>query len=88
VTAAVKLIAAIAALWLGAGVHALAQTAYPDRAIKIINPFSAGSPVDFVGRLIARKLEAAWGQPVLVEVRSGAGGTIGANFVAKSPTAS
>ena len=53
--------------------------------IKIINPFSAGSPVDFVGRLVANKLEAAWGQPVVVEVRNGAGGTLGANFVAKSP---
>ena len=83
-TAAFKFAAAIAALWLG-GAPSLAQTAYPERTIKIVNPFSPGSPVDFVGRLIARKLEAAWGQPVLVEVRSGAGGTIGANFVAKSP---
>ena len=83
-TAALKFVATLAALWLGAGAPSLAQTAYPDRTIKIVNPFSAGSPVDFVGRLIARKLEAAWGQPVLVEVRSGAGGTIGANSVAKA----
>lgn len=81
---ALKFAAAVAALWVGAGASSHAQTAYPDRTIKIVNPFSAGSPVDFVGRLIARKLEAAWGQPVLVEVRSGAGGTIGANFVAKA----
>jgi tripartite-type tricarboxylate transporter receptor subunit TctC len=85
VRAAFKFAAAVAALWLGADAPSLAQTAYPERTIKIVNPFSPGSPVDFVGRLIARKLEAAWGQPVLVEVRSGAGGTIGANFVAKSP---
>jgi tripartite-type tricarboxylate transporter receptor subunit TctC len=79
-----KFVAALAALWFGAGAPSFAQTVYPERAIKIVNPFSAGSPVDFVGRLIARKLEAAWGQPVVVEVRSGAGGTIGANSVAKA----
>jgi tripartite-type tricarboxylate transporter receptor subunit TctC len=79
-----RLAAAVIALALVAQAPALAQN-YPDRAIKIINPFSAGSPVDYVGRLIARKLEAAWGQPALVEVRSGAGGTLGANFVAKAP---
>jgi tripartite-type tricarboxylate transporter receptor subunit TctC len=76
--------AAIFALSFCASAPAFAQTSYPDRPIKIVNPFSAGSPVDFVGRLIARKLEQAWGQPVLVEVRSGAGGTIGANSVAKA----
>jgi tripartite-type tricarboxylate transporter receptor subunit TctC len=76
--------AAIIVLCLWSSAPALAQTSYPDRPIKIVNPFSAGSPVDFVGRLIARKLEAAWGQPVLVEVRSGAGGTLGANSVAKA----
>jgi tripartite-type tricarboxylate transporter receptor subunit TctC len=65
-------------------VPAHAQTTYPERTIKIINPFSAGSPVDYVGRLIASKLEAAWHQPVVVEIRNGAGGSIGANFVAKS----
>jgi tripartite-type tricarboxylate transporter receptor subunit TctC len=84
VTAALKFAAAVAALWLGAGASSHAQTAYPNRPIRIVNPFSAGSPVDFVGRLIAQKLEAAWSQPVLVEVRSGAGGTIGANSVAKA----
>jgi tripartite-type tricarboxylate transporter receptor subunit TctC len=72
-------------LALGAPAPALAQTNYPERTIKIINPFSAGSPVDFVGRLVASKLEAAWHQPVVVEVRNGAGGTIGASFVVKSP---
>jgi len=58
---------------------------YPDRPIRIINPFPSGSPVDVIGRLIADQLEKAWGQPVLVESKSGAGGTVGANFVAKAP---
>jgi tripartite-type tricarboxylate transporter receptor subunit TctC len=81
----VRLAATVVAWVLALGVAALAQTTYPDRTIKIINPFSAGSPVDYVGRIIARKLEAAWGQPVVVDIRNGAGGTIGANFVAKAP---
>ena len=78
------------ALWLcvlcpaGALHPAAAQSSYPDKPIRIINPFPAGSPVDYVGRLIANKLELAFGQPVVVESRSGAGGTVGANAVAKS----
>jgi len=70
-------------VWLGAATAVLAQT-YPDKPIRIVNPFPPGSPVDFVGRLVAAKLEAASGQPAVVESRSGAGGTVGANSVAKS----
>ena len=57
---------------------------YPDRPIRIINPFPPGSPVEFIGRQVADRLSKAFGRPVLLESRSGAGGTIGANFVAKS----
>lgn len=81
----IRLAVALATLAFGAATAASAQTPYPERTIKIINPFSAGSPVDFVGRLIANRLEAAWGQPVVVEIRNGAGGALGANFVVKSP---
>jgi len=73
---------AVAVIWLAA--TAFGQTVYPDRPIRIVNPFPPGSPVDFVGRLAAGRLEGALGQPVLVESRSGAGGTVGANSVAKS----
>ena len=64
---------------------ARAQAVYPDQPIRIIDPFPSGSPVDVIGRLIADRLEKALGQPVLVESKSGAGGTLGANYVAKSP---
>ncbi len=64
---------------------ARAQVSYPEKPIRIINPFPPGSPVDFIGRLAAERLQRAWGKPVLVESRSGAGGTIGADYVAKSP---
>src|SRR5258705_775311 len=62
------------------------QEAYPNRTIKIIAPFPAGAPVDSVARLIADRLERAWGQPVVVENRGGGGGIVGTNAVAKSPS--
>jgi tripartite-type tricarboxylate transporter receptor subunit TctC len=79
-----KLVVAVIALSLAAVAPSRGQTAYPDKPIKIVNPFPPGSPVDFVGRLAAGKLEAAFGQPAVVESRSGAGDTVGANSVAKS----
>lgn len=57
---------------------------YPPSGITIINPFPPGSPVDFLGRLVASELDQAWAPFVVVESRSGAGGTLGANFVARS----
>ena len=70
---------------LAAVPFAHAEPNYPDQPIRIINPFPSGSPVDVIGRLMADRLEKALGQPVLVESKSGAGGTLGANYVAKSP---
>ena len=56
---------------------------YPARAIRIASP--AGSGNDGVARLVALRLSAAWAQPVIVDNRTGAGGTIAAEYVAKSP---
>ncbi len=67
--------------WLPAA--ALAQ-AWPAKPITFIAPFPPGSAAEVIGRIIGPKLTEAWGQPVLVEARQGAGGTIGADFVAKS----
>ena len=58
-----------------------AQT-YPAKAITLVIPFAAGGSNDIVGRAIGRKLTQAWGQPVVVENRSGAGGLIGSADVA------
>ncbi|TDH62970.1 tripartite tricarboxylate transporter substrate binding protein [Dankookia rubra] len=63
---------------------AAAQPAWPARPIRIVNPCPAGSP-DAMVRFLAERLTAALGQPVLVEGRSGAGGTIGAGLVAHAP---
>ena len=59
--------------------------AFPARTVKIINPFPPGSPVDVVARLVAQKLGEAWNQPVIVESKPGAGGTMGAEQVARGP---
>jgi tripartite-type tricarboxylate transporter receptor subunit TctC len=73
-----------AAFTLAAAGLALAQ-AWPARAVKIVVPFVAGGTTDVVARLLAQQLAEAWGQPVVVEDRAGAGGNIGADAVAKSP---
>jgi len=62
-----------------------AAQSYPTRAVKIVVPFAAGGGTDVMARNIAQKLNEAWAQPVLVENRTGAGGLIGADAVAKSP---
>lgn len=61
-----------------------AQT-YPDRPVRIIVPYPPGGGTDTVARSIAQRLSDAWRQPVVVENRPGAGTTIGAEGVAKSP---
>ena len=81
--AALACVAAAVAALLPAG-PAQAQ-AYPTRAVKMVVPFPPGGSLDIAGRLIAQKLTDAWGQPVVVENKPGAGGNIGADFVAKSP---
>ena len=77
---------ALAATACGASaIHAADPAAnYPQRPVRIISPFSAGGNSDIVGRLIAPKLSERLGQNVIVENRSGAGGAIGTNYVAKA----
>jgi tripartite-type tricarboxylate transporter receptor subunit TctC len=59
--------------------------AYPNRPIRLIVPFAAGGAVDILARLLGGKLSDQMGQPIIVENRPGAGGTLGADQVAKSP---
>src|SRR2546428_7110531 len=63
---------------------ALAQP-FPPKPIRIIVPFTPGSATDTMARPVADKLSSAFGQPVLIENRPGAGGTIGIAALAKSP---
>lgn len=73
----------LAAFALGLACAAQAQD-YPAKPVHIIVPFTPGSATDVVARLLGEKLNAAWGQPVVVENRPGAGGTIGIAQTAKA----
>src|SRR5262245_28391749 len=62
-----------------------ARADYPDRPIRIIVPYTPGGTVDVLARMLGPRLTEAWGQPVVIDNRPGAGGNIGADAVAKSP---
>ena len=75
----------IAALALLAAVVQAAAQNYPDRVVRIINPYPPGGSVDITARILAQKLSDNTGQQFIVENRTGAGGNTGADSVAKSP---
>ncbi len=57
---------------------------YPSRTVRMVIPYGPGGPTDIVGRVLAQKMSESMGQPVIVENRVGAGGTIGTEAVARS----
>ena len=73
----------LAGLWLGACTSALAQ-AYPNKPIKAIVPFAAGSATDQIGRAFAQKMSEQLGQPIIIENKAGVNGMLGADAVAKA----
>jgi len=80
----------IIAAWIAAIFAALvassapAQTSFPARTVKFIVPFPGGGINDVLARIIGDKLQAKWGQPVVVENKTGAGGNIGADLAYQS----
>ena len=80
----------IATLGLAACIAAVSAQAattekYPNRPVRFIVPFTAGSATDVVARTVGQNLSEALGQPIVVDNRAGANGTIGAELAAKSP---
>src|SRR5436309_15861389 len=75
--------ALLAAALLALAMPAAAQN-YPDRVVKIVNPYPAGGSVDITARILAQKLSDLTGHSFIVETRSGAGGNTGSDSVAKS----
>ena len=64
---------------------ATAQAAFPEKPIRLVIGFPAGGPLDQHARLLADKLQTVLGQPIVVDYKSGAGGTVGAQDVMKAP---
>ena len=64
---------------------AMAQTPYPSKPIRLIVPFTPGGSTDILARSIGQELTKAWGQSVIIDNVPGAGGSIGADKVAKAP---
>jgi tripartite-type tricarboxylate transporter receptor subunit TctC len=80
---AAVIVCVFASLLVLASPVALAQS-YPTKPIRLVVPFPPGGSLDVVARAIGQKLSEAWGQPVVIDNRPGAGGNIGADLVAKS----
>ena len=76
-----QLLCIIALCWM----HAACAQNYPTKPIRFYTPYPPGGTTDILARIFGAKMHEAWGQPVVVEAKPGAGGNIGADFVAKAP---
>jgi tripartite-type tricarboxylate transporter receptor subunit TctC len=79
------LFASLSATFLLLASPAVAQEVWPQRQVTIVVPFSAGGSADLIARILQQHLQARTGIPIVVENKSGAGGSIGAGYVAKAP---
>lgn len=72
------------ALGTALGPPALADDAYPNQPIRVVMPWAPGGPTDVIGRVVANEMSAILGQPLVIESRPGASGSIGTGTVAKA----
>ena len=75
----------VIALCCGSATMAHAQGAYPNKPVKFVVAFAPGGPADIIARLLGQRLSDSLGQPVVVENRAGAGGSLASGLVAKAP---
>ncbi len=68
-----------------AGAQTPSAAAYPNRPVRMVVSYAAGNVTDLLARIVAEKLATKWGQPVTVDNRPGQGGSLGAQFAAKTP---
>jgi tripartite-type tricarboxylate transporter receptor subunit TctC len=80
-----RLLLALLALTVASPAMAQSDAGYPDKPVRIVVPFPAGSATDIVSRLMAQKFSVKFGQQFVVENRPGASGNLGADIIAKSP---
>jgi len=75
----------VVCLALGGAALTVQAQDWPNKPVKVIITFTAGSSTDIVGRIVTQRLSEVWGQPVVVDNKPGAGGNIAAELVAKAP---
>ncbi len=79
-----RLVKAMLGASCAVALQALAQSGYPSRPVRLVVPFAPGGSADAMGRMIAEKFTAGLGQSVVVDIRTGAGGVIGSELVARA----
>jgi tripartite-type tricarboxylate transporter receptor subunit TctC len=85
-TLVITLIPAMSLQLAGIGLsNAQPATSYPDKSIRFIVPFPPGGPADIQSRIIGQKMSMRWKQPVVIDNKPGAGGSIGVEFVSRAP---
>lgn len=84
-TVVTALVAAVCVVGLAAAGESRANSAYPNKPIRIIVPVAPGGGTDFTARLVGQKLNEAWGQPIIVDNRPGAAGNLGVEIASKAP---
>jgi len=79
------ILAAIALAIPASSACAQSGAAYPEKSVRLVVPFAAGGALDVVARIVGQKMTETWGKQIVIDNRLGAGGNIGAEFVAKAP---